>query len=172
MRGGHAIGEVGVVGPVLLRRRAVEEVIGVRVHIDDARHDGLALHVDAAGTGRHADFAARTDGADPVAVDDDRAVLNDGAIVLGQQPRTDQGKLSLRLGGGQTQCDGHWLQIAGLGQLLRCALDEGKTVLQIATVIGRADQPVQRLVVAGPVQILPGLARQLAHRQGLAVTAQ
>ena len=71
-----AIGEVGVVDPVGLRDRAVEEVARVGVDVHEARHDGVAAGVDHLGLWRDAHLARGSDGGDPVAAHDDGAVLD------------------------------------------------------------------------------------------------
>src|SRR5690606_1797970 len=83
VQGGDAVGQVGVVGPVLLRHHAAAEVGGMGVHVDDAGEDGLAGDVDLAAAGRDGHLAAAADGNDALAAHQHHAILDHFLAVLG-----------------------------------------------------------------------------------------
>ena len=159
VQGRHAEGEVGVVGPVLLRHDAAVEMRAMAVHVDDARIDGLAAGVDAARAGRDGDFALLAERDDLVAAHDQHAVLDHFLRVAGiahrHQTRAGEGEGVGRRVAGDIQPDVR----DGIG-----AAAEGARMELVA------DQPVQGTRVGRPVDVTADA--ELGDRYGLAVVGQ
>ncbi len=90
--GGDAVGQVGVVGPLLLRAHALPEGAQVRVHVHEARHDGLTGGVDGFGAGGDGDLPGRADGQDPVVFHHEGAVFNYLVALHGDDPGVGKGE--------------------------------------------------------------------------------
>ena len=141
-------------------------MVGVRVRIDEPWDDGLALRVDHRRPRGHVHVGPHGD--DPVALDDERAVLDDLVAVHRDQPRANEGdgaREHVRL---HRQADGQARRV-GRRNLVGRAIDEGKAVVQIAREVFRPDHPMQPLAVAGPVEVDSGVARDFLDGDGLGV---
>ena len=73
----HAERQIGHQRPARLREQPARFAADVSVNVDDARHDRLARDVDTPRAGRDRRRRRRSDRRDPVAFDDDGAVLDD-----------------------------------------------------------------------------------------------
>uniref|UniRef100_A0A0N4Z8I7 LigA n=1 Tax=Parastrongyloides trichosuri TaxID=131310 RepID=A0A0N4Z8I7_PARTI len=168
--GGHAEGQRGVVDPGLLRDDLVRAHRAVPVGIHQAGDDGLAGHVHDAGVSGNGDRAARADGLDAVAVDDDHAVLDDLVALHGDQAGAAEDHAAVRLGvvGAEADLDS---MLGGLGQFSRRTLGEGEAFLQRTREQLRSHRPLQAAGIARPVQPFARVAGDAGLGQGLGVGA-
>ena len=77
VRGRHAVRQVGHQRPACLRENTVTLAVDVSVHVNHARHDGLALDVDTGGAGRNTHASRRPDCRDAIALDHHRRVVEE-----------------------------------------------------------------------------------------------
>ena len=171
---GDAVGEIGEVDPVLLGDQPVAALGTVPVGVDESGDEGLPGNVDDLGAGRETGAPApdaRPDGDDPVALDDDDAVLDDlvrravRGAAQGDDPATDQGDRARGPGVRHIEAEPH----AGrrrLRELLGCAGHEGEGLFEIPREELRPQRPVETPRIAGPVQPLTGILRHPRDRHG------
>ena len=91
VRRGHAVRQVGHERPARLGENPLVLAVDVRMHVDNARHDGLALDVDAGGAGWNTHASRRPDCRDVIPLDQDRRVVDDGLSRADRDhPRSDE----------------------------------------------------------------------------------
>jgi hypothetical protein len=173
-------GQGGEVEPVLLRDDLFEPLGAVPVHVDEARHDGLAGRVDDVGPVGDGDLGTRTDGDDAIALDEHGGVLEHAVLGIdGDHPGADEGHGA----GGHVPLDahaeaGHGDRRLGLLCLLgrlrgrgrRCT-EEGEGIVERPCVEGVAEGPVESGAVTRPVQVLAGLLGDLLDGERLRARA-
>ena len=161
---GHAIAERRCVQPVLLGNDQFAAHRPMPVGVDQARDDGLARHIDGAGSGRVADRGGRTDGGNPVALDQDGAVFDHLVAAhrddagTGQRDRTRRASLA---GRDSKLRDQRCRSLLATGEAPRRA-----DVLAVE--IGSL-APVKGAAIARPVNPVAGIGAELGLRQRLAV---
>src|SRR5690606_17883086 len=135
-----------------------ESLAAVLVHVHDAGHDRLAGGVDAVRAGGHLYAAGGADGGDAVALHDDRAALDDLVAAHGDDARVFEGDGAGRPVGGRAETDVHARGQRQGGELAFRVVDPVERVRHREGVEFRSERPVEAAAVAGPVEVVAGVA--------------
>ena len=166
--------EVDDLRPILLRDQFVVAVRAVRVRVDEAGDDRLAGRIDGDRARRDRDCARRTDCGDAVAVDDDRAIFDHAAVLVGHRHDLGAGDddntlmLRRRLRHRQRHTIA-WRSELGRLFVDRCVREEAR---QIGTEQGRAAAPVEAAATVGPVHIFGAAAADARNGERPALGAE
>ena len=173
VRCGHAERQVGHEGPVGLRGDAAALAPHVRVHVDDARHDGLAGGVHHMGPFGHVDVARAAHCGDAVAFHDHGAVFDHSSVPTRALSQGDDARALERHHSrghvgrvGEADLDARRL---GIGRLGRGAFRECERLGQVSREVLGPQRPVERAAVSRPVQVEPGVLGHASHREPLVV---
>src|SRR5262249_15575545 len=90
-------------GEVLFGHRSIDglEEPEMRVHVHHGGHDGLARHIDMSGTVGNLNLSSPSDRDEPIALDDDRRVVDRWSPLAGDAPSAFEDACS-RCGGGSS----------------------------------------------------------------------